>query len=50
MIAALFTLSFLLLLLLQIGATDALIALRSIAREVDAAVGHDINIYPDYTP
>ena len=48
MIAALFILAFAALLLLQIGATDALNTLRSTAREVDAAWGHDSLIFPDH--
>jgi len=48
LIAAPFVLLFALILLLQVGVTDTIKALRTIAREVDAAVGHDIKVFPDH--
>lgn len=48
MIATIFTLSFALLLLLQIGAADAIQFLLRTIQDVDAEVGHDTKIYPDY--
>jgi hypothetical protein len=44
-----FVLAFAALLLMQIGAADALRALRSIARWVREDVGHDSQIFPDHT-
>ena len=50
MIAVIFILPFALLLLLQMAVTDTLNALRTIARDVDDAVGHDTMIFPDHQP
>lgn len=48
-IPALFVLTFAALLLMQIGAADALRALRTIAREIEIAIGHDVRVFPDHT-
>jgi hypothetical protein len=47
-LSLLFVLSLALILLLQVGATDALRFLRLTIREVEDTVGHDSLIFPDY--
>lgn len=47
MIATVFTLSFGLLLLVQVGVTDVLLLIREAMHDVESAVGHDTQVFPD---
>jgi len=43
----LFMLTFGLLLLVQVGVTDVLLLIRESMRDVESAVGHDTQVFPD---
>lgn len=43
----LFTLTFGLLLLVQVGVTDIFLLIREAMRDVESAVGHDTQVFPD---
>lgn len=47
MIGITFSLSFGLLLLVQVGVTDVLLLIREAMRDVESAVGHDTQVFPD---
>jgi hypothetical protein len=47
MIGIIFTLSMGLVLMLQLAATDAISFIRQTARDMDTAVGHDTQVFPD---
>ena len=48
MIGLIFSLSFLLVFMLQLMAQDTIIFVRKISLDVKAYFGHDTYIYPDY--
>lgn len=47
MIGITFSLSFGLLLLVQVGVTDMILLIREAMRDVESAVGHDTKVFPD---
>ena len=48
MIGIVFALSGMLLLLLQVAAMDAILAVQALSREVERDFGHDTKIFPDH--
>jgi len=50
MIGLIFTLSALLLLMLQIMVMDGILLWQAVSREIETLLGHDALIYPDHEP